>query len=262
MEIADVLRNRTQQPTGLQWMVGLSVLIHGALVAAVLVAPSGFLTGGDEPRTIMTISLGEGGDGPQTGGMTAMGGRPVQVQKAPDEPPKREAVQAPAAKAPEMTVPLPNAKPVKAQPAPPVKQAPDEARGRTPTKGSEIREGPSVAETTARGQGQGGLSMGGGGAGAGMALDVADFCCPEYLVTMSQRLKSNWDERAGAGAVVVIRFTILRDGTLTKIEVARPSGNTLADNAALRAVILTKQLPPLPAQFPNPTLTVNLTFQN
>jgi protein TonB len=249
-----------QQPVGMQRMVAVSLVVHAVLLVTVFLAPKGFLTGDRETRSVMTISLGEGSGGPPTGGITAMGGRPVQAQTPPDEAPKREAVRPPAAKAPEMTVPLPDKKPVKASPTPPVKQAPDEARGRTPTKGAEVREGSAVAETGARGQGFGGLSTG-GGAGSGMMLDVADFCCPDYLVTMQQRLKSNWDERAAEGGIVSVRFTILRDGTLSKIEVARSSGNPLADNAAARAVILTRQLPPLPAQFPNPTLTVNLFFQ-
>ena len=45
--------------------------------------------------------------------MTALGGRPVQTVTPPEEAPKREAARPPAAKTPEMTVPLPNAKPTK-----------------------------------------------------------------------------------------------------------------------------------------------------
>src|SRR5262245_60949604 len=130
MDVGDVLRGRMQQPAGFQRMVAVSIVLHTSLVAAVFLTPKGFLTGDRGSRSVMTISLGEGTGGPSTGGMTAVGGRPVQVQTPPDEPPKREAVRPPAAKAPEMTVPLPNSKPVKATPAAtPVKQAPDEARG-------------------------------------------------------------------------------------------------------------------------------------
>ena len=64
--------------------------------------------------------------------------------------------------------------------APPVvKQAPDEARGRTPTRGAETRAGSAVAETGARGQGFG-LSTA-AASGSGSRLDVGDFCCPDYL---------------------------------------------------------------------------------
>ena len=143
-------------------MVTASLVLHGTLIVAMLLAPRGLLMrGADAPRAVMTISLGGGGEGPQNGGMTSIGGRPVQVVTPPEETPVREAVRPPAAKAPEMTVAKPNAKPVKAPPAPVVRQAPDEARGRTPTKGKEVQTGSAVAETAARGQGFG-LSTGGG----------------------------------------------------------------------------------------------------
>jgi TonB family protein len=57
-----------------------------------------------------------------------------------------------------------------------------------------------------------------------------------------------------------VKFTIRRDGVLETIELERSTGYPIADLAAQRAVILTKQLPPLPAAFPNPTLTVHLHF--
>ena len=63
---------------------------------------------------------------------------------------KPEAVRPPAAKTPEMTVPLPNAKTVKATPSVAVKQAPDEARGRTPTKGKEPAFGSAIADKSSR----------------------------------------------------------------------------------------------------------------
>ena len=44
-----------------------------------------------------------------------------------------------------------------------------------------MQKGTAVAETGAQGQGFG-LSSGGGGDGG--YLDVANFCCPEYLATM------------------------------------------------------------------------------
>ncbi len=260
MDVTEVLHDRMQAPAGLQRMVTVSLALHAAFIAALVLAPRGFLLPSAEPaRPGMTISLGAGDEGPASGGLTSIGGRPVQVQTPPEETPKREAVRPPAAKTPEMTVPLPNKRPVKAPPAAtPVKQAPDEARGRTPTRGDAVREGTAVAETRARGQGFG-LSTG-GGQGSGLTLDVGDFCCPEYLLTMVDRIRHNWDQRADP-RVAVVRFTIQRDGTLTSIDLERSTGDAVLDTAAERAVVLTRQLPPLPAQFPNPTLTVNLNFQ-
>ena len=260
MDVTDVLRDRMQRPAGLQRMVGVSMLAHAVAIAAIVLAPKGFLSpAAPLPRTTMTISLGGSGDGPRTEGMTSIGGRPVQVQTPPEET-KREAVRPPAARTPEMTVPLPNAKPAKASPPPvKVKDAPDEARGRTPTRGAQTQPGTAIAETRARGQGFG-LSSG-GGAGSGMTLDVADFCCPDYLLAMIERIRTNWESNVGTAGVVVVRFTIQQDGTLTKIELEKGHPNPTLGLAALRAVQLTRQLQPLPAQFPNPTLTVNLNFE-
>ena len=258
MDVTDVLRDRMQTPAGLQKMISASVAAHLALAAALIVARGGLFARHDVPPTLMTISL-SGSAGPENGGMTALGGRPVQAVTPPEDAAKREAVRAPAAKAPDMTMPLPNAKTVKASTAPNVKQAPDEARGRTPTKGKEPAFGSAIADTGVRGQGFG-LSTG-GGAGSGSTLELTgDFCCPEYLATMITRIRSAWNQNQGARGTSLIRFTINRDGSITNASIFTGSGTATLDNAALRAVLATKTLPPLPDAFPNPTLTMRLSF--
>jgi TonB family protein len=260
MEATDVLRERMQQPGGLQRMITLSITVHALLAAAIVFAPGGLLHRTTTPPTVMTITLGGSGAGPENGGMTTMGGRPVQEVKPPDEPARREAIRPPAAKTPEMTMPLPNAKPTKATAAPAVKQAPDEARGRTPTKGAQVAAGSAVAETGTRGQGFG-LSTG-GGSGSGSSLEIiGDFCCPEYLATMITRIRSAWNQNQGARGTSLIRFTIMRDGSITNATIFKPSGTVTLDTAALRAVLATRALPPLPDAFPNPTLTMRLSFE-
>lgn len=259
MDVTDVLRDRMQTPAGLQRMISVSVAAHLALAAALIVARGGLLTRHDVPPTLMTISL-SGSAGPENGGMTALGGRPVQAVTPPEEAPKREAARPPAAKTPEMTVPLPNAKPVKATPGPTVKQAPDEARGRTPTKGAQPAFGSAIADTGVRGQGFG-LSTG-GGAGSGSSLEITgDFCCPEYLATMITRIRAAWNQDQGARGTSLIRFTIKRDGSITDATIFKPSGTVTLDTAALRAVLATRTLPPLPDAYPNPTLTMRLSFE-
>jgi TonB family protein len=258
MDVTDILRDRMREPAGFQRMVTLSVAVHATLAALVLLAPGRLVGQRENLREVMTISLGGGGEGPRTGGFTSAGGRPVQAVTPPDEPPKREAVRPPAAKPPDMT--LPTKAPAKAAPkAPDIKQAPDQARGRTPTKGAAITAGSAIADTGARGQGFG-LSTG-GGPGSGSTLDVADFCCPEYVATMVERIRSVWVWRQGTTGQVLVKFTIQRDGRTTDYAVERSSGSPVLDLAALRAVAQTRSLPPLPAQFPNPTLTVHLHFE-
>ena len=257
MDVTDVLRDRMQEAAGLSHMATVSVAVHVALVAAMLLAPGQWTdkAAEEQPREIMSISLG-GGNGPVSGGMTAMGGRPVQAETPPDAK-APEAIRPPAAKTPEMTMPQ-RAVPARAS-STPVKQAPDEARGRTPTRGAQTTAGSAIADTGTQGVGFG-LSTG-GGPGAGSTLDVADFCCPDYLVLMTERIKTAWDQRHGLAGQAVVRFTIQRDGRLTDAVVERESGYPALDLAALRAILVTKQLPPLPAAFPNPSLTVHLNFQ-
>lgn len=259
MDVTDVLRDRMQEPAGLQRMLAISVLVHGVAFAIAMLAPSGWLPStAREPKTVMTISLGGGNGGPLNGGMNAIGGKAIQEVRPPDAK-QPEPVRPPAAKTPEMTVPIPGKAPAKAAPPPAVRQAPDEARGRTPTRGAEAREGSAIAETGARGQGFG-LSSG-GGSGSGSYLDVGDFCCPDYIAIMVQRVQANWNSQAETPAEVFIKFTIQKDGTISEAQIERPSQYQILNINALRAVMGAKQLPPLPAQFPNQTLGVHLQFQ-
>ena len=256
MDVSDILRDRMHEPAGLQQMAAVSMLLHGLLLAAIVFAPAGLFGRSTEaPRTVMTITLNGGTPGPDSGGLTSIGGRPVQEVTPPDAP--REALRPPAAKAPAMTVPEPNAKPSKAASAS-VKQAPDDARGRTPTKGAEKSEGTAVAVTGVRGQGFG-LSTG-GTTGMGAAFDV-DFCCPDYVALMVAKIRSNWSAQAETAGHVVVRYVIARSGLITEPSVEQSSGVFALDQNALRAVVSTRQLAPLPEAFPNATLPVHLTFQ-
>lgn len=241
-------------------MVTVSVLVHGALIAAVILAPARWWTREAEvPQPFMTISLGGAAAGPQSGGMTALGGRPVQEATPPDEPVRREAPRPPAAKTPEMTLPDVKAKPAKATPAPSVKEAPEGARGRTPTRGEQTRTGSTVADTGVRGQGFG-LSTG-GGPGSGSRLDVANFCCPDYIEVLIERIRANWNPRSEFAGEAIVKFTINRDGAIRDVVLEKSSNYVALDLTSQRAVALTRTLPPLPAAFTNPTLTVHLSFQ-
>jgi TonB family protein len=207
----------------------------------------------------MMISLGGSAAGPASGGMTSLGGRPVQEETPPEQPVRREAPRPPAAKTPEMTLPDPKAKATKATPAPKVTEAPEGARGRTPTRGEQTRTGSTIADTGIRGQGFG-LSTG-GGPGSGSRLDVANFCCPEYIEVMVDRIRQNWNPRSEFSGETIVKFTIYRDGAIKDIILEKSSAYPSLDLTSQRAVYMTKTLPPLPAAFTNPTLTIHLSFQ-
>jgi bla regulator protein BlaR1 len=144
--------------------------------------------------------------------------------------------------------------------AAPVTQAPDEANGRTPTRGSRPRSGNAAVEASARGLDLGLSSA--GGAGTGSTLDVSDFCCSQYVALMIERIRTSWTQQEDSAGTVVIKFTIERDGRITQTAVEKTSGSETLDTAARDAVALPRQLPPLPKEFSNPTLTVHLNFQS
>jgi TonB family protein len=250
----EVLLERRHETDGIGRMFTLSVGAHVALVGALAVLPTDWGGAVEDQMVVMTISLG-GAPGAQSGGMTPMGGRPVQQVQPVDEA-KPEPIRAPAAETPEMTVPT--EAPRRAPTPPPVTRSVPEARGQTPTRGPEARAGSAVAETGAQGTGFG-LSTGGGGTGG--YLDVANFCCPEYLGTMLQLLQRNWNSRQEVGGEVMIKFTIQRDGRLTDVVLERSSGFAALDLSAQRTLLLTRQLPPLPTVFDQDHLTVHLNFQ-
>jgi TonB family protein len=102
-----------------------------------------------------------------------------------------------------------------------------------------------------------GLSTGGGGTGG--PTNLGNFCCPAYISEMLQIIQRNWQRQQGMRGTTVMRFKIDRQGNLSEIEVARTSGNFMLDQAASRA-LLTTRLSPLPREYPNETLTVNLSF--
>ena len=248
----DILIARSRVEETWTPVVILSVIAHAIGAAAILVMPAVDLSD-DTPKTVMTISLG-GAPGPRAGGMSPIGGRTVQ-EVTTEAAPRR--AEAPAAtKAPEMTLPAKNARPrQEARTDVAVK----ESAGRTTTKGAEIQEGSARADTGGRGQGFG-LS-GGGGSGGSVQLDVGEFCCPEYLNTIIEMINRNWNAKQGIIGQTGVKATIQRNGTLTDIQLERPSGFPTLDTASQRALLLTARVPPLPAQFTNPTLTIHFVFK-
>ena len=91
-------------------------------------------------------------------------------------------------------------------------------------------------------------------------LDVASFCCPEYIEAVTERIRSNWNQQQGVAGEALVKFTVRRDGMLTSVEIAKTSGNPVLDMESRRAVMATGQLPALPDQFMRPDLTVYLDF--
>jgi TonB family protein len=239
---SDVLIERARLTPGAGHNLAWSVLAHAVLLGAVVAWPRSQT--GPALRNVMTINL-SGAPGPATGGMTQMGGaEPAPVQPAPPAPPPPAARPTPAAR-----------------PAVPVKPPPREtAPSQRPASTPEPTEGNTPVVTGARGQGFGLSSSGSNSAGRNVELDVANFCCPDYIERVVLVIQRNWDRAQGVRGAAVVSLTIHRDGSVDGVAVTRPSGFYALDNAALRA-IARAQLPALPAQFTDPTLTLRITFE-
>jgi TonB family protein len=250
--VSAVLNERARLEEGLSRTLILSIGAHIVIVAAVWLSPTSWRTDSADERPVMTISLG-GTPGADLGGMTSVAGRAVQEIAKPNA---RVTDTPPAAKAPEMVEPKSVVKPT---PTRPVAKPDDASKSRTPTAGTEIKTGSARVNTGGAAIPFGGLAQGGGGTG-GVQLDVKNFCCPEYLAQMVQKVRQNWDAKQGAGGEPVIKFVIRRDGMLTNVELEKSSGQELLDLEARRAVIRTTQLAPLPREFTEPSLTIHLTF--
>ncbi len=252
--VSQIVSVRSRETGGMDRMLGASLAGHLVLIVVVFLAPGSWFGAEPvrEPENVMTISLG-GAPGPRDGGLTMMGGRPIQ-EVVPSQR-AIEPVRPPAAREPEMIEPK-KAAPKRTETK--VQETAKDPRGRTPTRGEQVEKGSTVADTGGRGQGFG-LSRGGGGTGG--YLDVANFCCPEYLSTLLDLILRNWDSRQQAAGTTVVKFVIQRSGAVSDVVVEKSSGYPALDGLATRAVLLNRQLPPLPAAFTEPSLTIHLVFE-
>jgi outer membrane biosynthesis protein TonB len=256
--VSDILVERAQLTSGISRMVLVSLALHLLLVASMYFAPSIWTTSASRDEMPMMITLG-GAEGPDAGGMTTIAEKAVQRVAEPEE--KITRPTPPAAKPPEMVAPLPELKTVpKPKPPPkPIEKPKETSSTRKPTAGAEVKSGSSRVPTGGAQVPFGGLTTGGGGTG-GYRLEVTNFCCPSYLAGVVNTIKRNWTERQPVAGKNTVKFVVLRDGTITGIEV-ETSGGQLLDLASQRALVVTKQVAPLPREFTPPTLTIYLEFE-
>jgi TonB family protein len=255
--VTEVLIDRSRQVDRLTQMVVLSLAAHAVMITAVTLSGQLWPTSSVDTPHVMTISLAGGDDTFQ--GHNPVSAKTVQQQVPDTVKPKNDTP--PALPKPDMVEQISTKKPEpKPIAKPDLKKEPTPIHGATPTQGKTVVQGTARVQT-----GQtaaipfGGLATGGGPIG-GAQTDVADFCCPEYLSILSQTVYGNWQSKQGATGINKVKFTIQRDGTITDVSVEKSAGPFL-DLASERALEQTKRLPPLPAAFTLPRLTVHLSFE-
>jgi len=117
---------------------------------------------------------------------------------------------------------------------------------------------PSMSYTqVVTGAGEGGLSFGEGG-------DFGERY-GWYVASVRSRISGNWLLSTISPSILkaprlYMTFTILRDGTVSDPEITQSSGIAEVDRSALRAVLASNPLPPLPPDYGGNRVKVNLYF--
>ena len=94
-------------------------------------------------------------------------------------------------------------------------------------------------------------------------VDGGGFGSSYYLSLVFGRIRDLWDNPVQASGVlqVTIYFRILKDGQVLDAQVEKSSGIDLFDQSAMRAIISSAPLPPLPTEYRGGYLGIHLEFE-
>lgn len=84
-----------------------------------------------------------------------------------------------------------------------------------------------------------------------------------YLNILLDKIGQNWNNPYRNKDVIlksIVYFEVKEDGLITNIRIEDDSGDEVYNESTLRAVALTKKLPPLPQEFSDDYLKVHLEF--
>lgn len=228
----------------LAWSGAVHGLVFTSFALASYLGPSGAVL--PAPHVGMFINLGESGPIRSAGG----GGSPTPPAPEPEpEPPKNE---------PEVVRPT-----VEQREELPMPDAPEKTKPRweKPKQDSGLRGADAAsAESAPLKGGTRAPGIGLGGPSGGSPFDQ-DFKYAYYVQQMFGRVHQHWQRTPVRGtAVVIVRFTILKDGSVANVEIEQSSPLSVLDRGAMRAVMLADPMPPLPNSFPRDRVEVHLRF--
>lgn len=232
-------------------MLVWSFVLHGLVLAAVLLA-----AGLRSSRRVLPTPDGEflqvnlGQSGPLNegggGGVAPTPPKPTPPAPEPPKPKERKPKVVRPTKEARDEIPMPDARTTKNKPVP------------KPDSGLHGADAASAKSAELASAGPPGLGL--GGSGGGSPFDQ-DFEYAYYIRQMLAKIHEHWQRTPVRGTtVVVIRFTIARDGRVLDADVETSSGIALLDRASLRAVMLADPLPPLPNSYPRDQVGVHLRF--
>ena len=249
--VGDLLAQRRIDRFPVAPAVGLALLLHagvlGALLASAIARPMHYAP----PRAVAVRLISAG---------SIRAPAPVQAEEpAPPAAAPKPKIEKPA---PVEEIPKPSknavllpAKEDKKKPTPPPVSRPGKTSAPAvslPSSGEE-----AVGSTNAGPPGPPGAA----GIGS-LKLDQADFKYPVYIERMVLIISMNWFKPAqSVQTSPVVHFQIERDGTIVEPRIVTSSGLPFVDRAALRAVIASSPLPPLPAEYGGPHLGIQVVFE-
>jgi periplasmic protein TonB len=243
------------------WSLVFHVALFSSLVASTLLSHSGDSWGG--PGGGGSVSVGlvghlPGVNLPRPEAVTTS--RVVDTSKGlykSEPPPKTKEIETDAQKIPEFTkekTPHYVTRPSKVleDTTPPPANAVPYGQGGSPAL--------PYSQFAMNGATQGGMGFSGPGGG--------DFAgkFPAYVDAVRNRISTNWLQSTVDPSVrwaprAQFTFQILRDGTVTNVQMTQSSGNRSVDNSALRAVLSSSPMSGLPSNYSGSSVTVEFWFE-
>jgi TonB family protein len=86
-----------------------------------------------------------------------------------------------------------------------------------------------------------------------------------YVAAMRNRVSANWLMTAVSPSILTaprtyLTFEIMRDGTVSSVQITQSSGIAEVDRSALRAILASNPLPPLPSDYRGGSVNVQFYF--
>lgn len=229
--IGDILAQRARLESGAGVAIFFSILLHATITA--IAGWSAWHHSSSQTASVMTIRF-------------------AHAQPAPE--------LAPVAPAPPKAI-APAPKPIeKPKPIDKKKFAPPSEFGKSTKKAAELPPPPATRHPPPAAASAAAPEVPVGSAGV-TGLD-SDFPYPLYIDQMKRLIGGHWTRpSAGDQTTATISFVVDRDGTIRDVKQEIASGSGLYDRAALRAVLESSPLPPLPFGYNGTFLGVHLKFR-
>jgi periplasmic protein TonB len=229
--------------------VALAALLHAGALLGLLASTLAHPIHAAAPRFVAVRLLQAGAIRPPAPVAAAEPAPPASAPKPKIEKPVEEAPK------PSKNAVLLPAKESKKRPTPPLVSHPGKATTPAVSLPSTGDEPTGAASAEAAGAG--------GAAGIGrLKLDQTDFKFPVYIERLVLIISMNWFKPTqSVQTSPVVHFQIERDGTIIDPQLVTSSGLPFVDRAALRAVIASSPLPPLPAEYGGPRLGIQVVFE-